>query len=104
MDYFNHHSMEMINHSITLTVFCDEIEASKTLSEIEILTIMGYKGVAYYGEVSLFCSACEVFRTMDESELLEFLDYSPADWDNMWDFVESTYYSHPPNLVDRRKN
>jgi hypothetical protein len=104
MDYLNHHTMSFINHSITLTVYLDEIEASRELSEREILTIMGYKGVVYGDDTSLFCSACTVFATMDESELLEFLDYTADDWDNLWDFVESTYYDRPWNLVDCRKN
>lgn len=96
--------MDLINHSITLTVYLDEIEASKILSEREVLTIMGYQGTIYSGEVSLFCLACSVFSTMSEQELLEFLEYTDADWDNMWDFVEATYYDRPQNLVDCRKN
>ena len=96
--------MDLINHSITLTLHSEVLEISKTLTEREIITMLGFQGIVYNGEVSLFCLACEVFRTMDEEDLLIFLDYSKEDWDYYWSFVEKEFYSEPLKSVDCRKN
>lgn len=101
MNYFN---MTLSKQSITLTVFWNGIRYSRVLSKRELVSMIGYQGTVYSGEVSLFCLACSALDTMDEELLVEFLEYTDADWENMWDFVEGRYYDRPGNLVDCRNN